>query len=95
MAGLRPISRRKLIKRLRELGFSGPFPGTDHELMDRGTDVAQIPNPHKSNEDIRHELLKRILDGAGVSRREWLTGQRDEDRTQQEQGAEEEERNGT
>ena len=38
--------------------------------MMRGDYVLTIPNPHRS--DIGVDLLKRILERAGVSREEWL-----------------------
>ena len=72
MTGIRPISRRKLIMRLRDLGFSGPFSGGKHQFMSRGTIDVHIPNPHVS--DISTHLLIRILDQAGVSREEWQDG---------------------
>jgi len=31
-----PISRRKLVRALKDAGFSGPHPGSDHEIMQRG-----------------------------------------------------------
>jgi hypothetical protein len=38
--------------------------------MMRGDHVLTIPNPHRS--DISVDLLKRILERAGVSRDAWL-----------------------
>jgi len=67
---LTPITRSKLIQRLRELGFEGPFPGRRHEIMKRGDLTIRLPNPHQS--DISVDLLRRILRDSGVSREEWL-----------------------
>lgn len=69
MTKLLPISHRQLIKKLRELGFDGPFSGGRHQFMSRGNIDVHIPNPHQS--DIGVALLKRILQQAGVSRDEW------------------------
>ena len=35
MPKLAPVSRRKFIERLRELGFTGPFAGGKHPQMKR------------------------------------------------------------
>ena len=70
MSKLKPVSRRDLIRRLRQLGFSGPFSGAKHSYMFReGVDI-RIPNPHR--QEIGRGLLSGILKQAGVSRREWL-----------------------
>ncbi|MBI4617601.1 MAG: type II toxin-antitoxin system HicA family toxin [Planctomycetes bacterium] len=64
-----PVSRRVLIATLRRLGFEGPYSGGRHEFMVRGTLTVAIPNPH--GRDIGVGLLARILQQAGVTRREW------------------------
>lgn len=63
------ISRRKLIDRLREFGFSGPLAGGRHLFMTKGTLVLHIPNPHR--EDISSDLLSKILKQADISTKEW------------------------
>ncbi len=70
MPAWRPVSRRDLIRALRDLGFEGPFSGGKHQFMARGDVVVAIPNPH--GKDIGIDLLARILRQAGVSRAEWL-----------------------
>lgn len=70
MSKLTPISWKDLIGRLKLLGFAGPFEGGKHPYMLRGDLVLTVPNPHRK--DISVDLLKRILDRAGVSRDEWL-----------------------
>jgi predicted RNA binding protein YcfA (HicA-like mRNA interferase family) len=69
MARVGPLSRRELITNLRQLGFSGPYPGGRHELMVRGTQHVVLPNPHEG--DIGRHFLLRILREAGISREEW------------------------
>ena len=66
---LNPISRRELIRRLRILGLSGPFPGGKHEYMRRNQLRIPIPNPHRG--DISIDLQKRILRQTGISEVEW------------------------
>ena len=68
---LTPVSRRDLIKRLREIGFVGPYIGPDHAFMIRGTNRIKIPNPHKQEIDVN--LLLEILREAGISREEWFS----------------------
>ena len=66
-----PISRRKLVRVLREFGFEGPFSGGRHQFMVRADIVLTIPNPHRG--DIGVGLLSKILSQAGISRPEWET----------------------
>ena len=67
---LRPISRRKLVKRLREFGFDEPKPGGKHLFMVKGNLRLRIPNPH-GQQDIGPNLLSRILKEAGIDRGAW------------------------
>jgi predicted RNA binding protein YcfA (HicA-like mRNA interferase family) len=69
MTKLAPISQRKLVTRLRRLGFEGPYAGGKHLLMVRGTLRLTIPNMH--GVDIGSALLMRILKQAAVTREEW------------------------
>jgi predicted RNA binding protein YcfA (HicA-like mRNA interferase family) len=65
-----PISRRKLIRRFRQLGFSGPFSGGRHQFMVKGDLKIRIPNPHGSG-DVSDALVNEILRQAGISKEEW------------------------
>ena len=69
MPRLGPIKRKDLIRRLRWLGFDGPFSGARHQFMVNGDITIRIPNPHQS--DIGKELLSRILRQAGIDRADW------------------------
>ena len=70
MAALRPVSRRELVRKLRALGFVGPFPGGKHEWMRRDGLRLTIPNRHAGAID--PGLIRRILRQAGVSVQEWM-----------------------
>jgi len=70
MPKLPPCSRRELIKKLRRLGFTGPFGGGKHSYMKKYNYRQIIPNPHQS--DIDSEFLKELLNQAGISVEEWL-----------------------
>ncbi|MBL7163133.1 MAG: type II toxin-antitoxin system HicA family toxin [Anaerolineales bacterium] len=74
MPRLTSISRRDLVRRLRKLGFDGPYTGGRHEFMICGTRRLIIPNPHRKG--ISVDLLTRILRQAGVSRDKWATTKR-------------------
>ena len=74
MTRLTPVSRAELLRRLRSLGFEGPFVGGHHFFMVRGDLRLIVPNPHRA--DIGVDLLARILRQAGVSREEWANAAR-------------------
>jgi len=70
VAELSPVSWADLVRRLRKLGFDGPYQGGKHPYMIRGNLVLTIPNPHRR--EIGAPLLSRILKRAGVTKEEWL-----------------------
>ena len=46
MPSLNPVSKRELVRKLKALGFEGPFPGGKHQWMRRGglaPDYSQSP----------------------------------------------------
>lgn len=67
---LAPVSWNTLVRRLRDLGFDGPYHGGKHYFMTKGEFRLTIPNPHA--QDIGIPLLIEILARAGISRKEWL-----------------------
>jgi predicted RNA binding protein YcfA (HicA-like mRNA interferase family) len=70
MAELLPISWAVLIRRLKKLGFDGPFQGGKHPYMVKDDLVLTIPNRHRG--DISVDLLSRIIKQAGITRKDWL-----------------------
>ena len=73
MAGWRPIKRREFIRRLRALGFEGPYSGTRHQFMVSDQHRQTIPsNPEFSVPQIRM-LLRQVesILGRPVSLDEW------------------------
>jgi len=44
MAGWRPLKRRDFVRKLRALGFAGPYSGTRHEFMIFGSHRQTIPS---------------------------------------------------
>jgi len=70
MPRLGPISWIKFVRRMRTLGFSGPYQEGKHPYMVKSSVSITIPNPHDG--DISVDLLVRILRQAGVSRLTWM-----------------------
>jgi predicted RNA binding protein YcfA (HicA-like mRNA interferase family) len=70
MSRLTAVSQSDLVRRLRQLGFMGPFSGGRHLFMTRDNLRLALPNPHRG--DIGPDLLIRLLRQAGISREEWL-----------------------
>jgi predicted RNA binding protein YcfA (HicA-like mRNA interferase family) len=65
----RPIKHRELVRRMRALGWQGPFHKGRHPFLVREGVRLTIPNPHRG--DIDWSLTKRILDQAGITPEEW------------------------
>lgn len=66
-----PVSRRELIRRLRDLGFRGPCAGSGHDFMVKDDIRVTIPNTHHGKE-IGVRLLTQVLKEAGIGRGDWL-----------------------
>jgi len=64
------ITRKKLIRKFRELGYTGPFLGGKHQFMIKGDKKIRIPNPHQGK-DIHVSLVEEIFKQAGISKEEW------------------------
>jgi hypothetical protein len=60
-----------LVRRLRELGFEGPFPGGRHEAMRHLFSGVKVPIPNPHTKEIDWLLTERILQQAGISRHQW------------------------
>ena len=58
------------MRKLRKLGFTGPFSGGRHAYMKRGEYRQIIPNPH--GKEVSSELVKEILKQADIPADEWL-----------------------
>lgn len=65
----KPIKRSELIRRLRRLGWEGPFQKGKHPFMVKAGVRLTIPNPHRG--DIDWSLTRRILEQARISTEIW------------------------
>lgn len=71
MAALTACSRRDFIRKLRALGYDGPYEGGKHQFMSKPSGpTITVPNPHRG--DISVALLRRILTVAKIDRDTWL-----------------------
>ena len=73
MAGWRPLKRRDFIRKLRALGFSGPFSGTRHQFMAMGQHRQTIPtNPEYSVPQVKMLVRQgEAIIGRTISLDEW------------------------
>jgi predicted RNA binding protein YcfA (HicA-like mRNA interferase family) len=70
MSSLNPVSRRELVRKLKALGFEGPFSGGKHQWMRRDSLRLTIPNPHGGAID--PGLIRRMLRQADITIDAWL-----------------------
>ncbi len=70
MSKITSCSRNELIRKLRKLGFVGPFSGGKHSYMKKGNYRQTLPNPH--SKDISAILVKEIIKQSGLSDDDWL-----------------------
>ena len=70
MPEIKPLSRKGLISKLRNLGFEGPFRATRHQYMIKGKHKIFIPNPH-GGKDIGIPLLTKIIRQIGLTKEEF------------------------
>ncbi len=73
MAGWRPLKRRDFIRKLRAVGFIGPYSGTRHQFMAFGSHRQTIPtNPEFSVPQIRM-LIRQVesILARQISLEEW------------------------
>lgn len=65
-----PLSWPELVRKLKLIGFEGPFHGGKHPYMIKGSFVLTLPNPHRT--EISVDLIVRIIRQIGISRNEWI-----------------------
>ena len=73
MAGWRPIKRREFIRKLRGLGFTGPYRGTRHEFLGFGSHRQTIPSNAEYSVPQLRMLIRQIetTRGRRISAEEW------------------------
>ena len=73
MAGWHPIKRREFVRRLRGLGFHGPFTGTRHEFLVFGQHRQTVPSNSEYSTPQLKMLLRQVevILGKKISSDEW------------------------
>jgi len=71
MPKITPLSRKILMNKLKNLGFTGPLSATRHEYMIKEQHKIFIPNPH-GGKDIGVPIIKAIIKQLGLSRDEFI-----------------------
>ncbi|MEW5986811.1 MAG: type II toxin-antitoxin system HicA family toxin [Chloroflexota bacterium] len=71
MSKLSPLKLHEVVRKLRQLGFDGPFSGGRHVRMVRTETGQIIPLPAHPGKDISVGLIRAIIREAGVTPEEW------------------------
>ncbi len=73
MPRLTPEKPRRVIRKLRRLGFEGPFGGGKHVFMRHPKTKVKIPIPVHGSRDMPIGTLRAIIKQAGSTNEEWLS----------------------
>ncbi|HOG15480.1 MAG TPA: type II toxin-antitoxin system HicA family toxin [Candidatus Absconditabacterales bacterium] len=65
MPKVTPINARELVKKLRKLGFEGPYVGGKHMFMMK--DGYRVPFPNHGGKDISRGVVNCIIEYIGIS----------------------------
>ncbi len=71
MPALTPILARDAIRKLRVLGYEGPFGGGKHIVMRHPETQVKITIPVHSNQDLPKGTLRAIIRAAGITIEKW------------------------
>lgn len=73
MAAWRPLKRREFVRKLRALGFDGPFSGTRHQFMVLGNHRQTIPSNSEFSVPQVRMLLRQVesILGRPIALDEW------------------------
>ena len=73
MSRLTPCKRREFVRRLRQIGFDGPFSGTRHQFMVYEEHRLTIPSNDEYSVAQLQMMLREVADiiGHSISSEEW------------------------
>jgi hypothetical protein len=73
MAAWQPLKRREFVRRLRALGFTGPYSGTRHDFLVLGQRRQTVPSNADSSLPQVKMLVRQVegLIGRKISAEEW------------------------
>ena len=72
MPKLSPLKSREVIRKLKLLGYDGPFPGGRHSRMVHSKTGQIIPVPIHRGKDVSVGLIRAIIREAGITPEAWL-----------------------
>jgi predicted RNA binding protein YcfA (HicA-like mRNA interferase family) len=72
MPKLKPLKAKEVIRKLKKLGYSGPYPGGKHMRMVHPQKGIIIPIPMHKGKDVSVGLIREIINEVGISRDEWI-----------------------
>jgi predicted RNA binding protein YcfA (HicA-like mRNA interferase family) len=72
MPKLVPLKPNEVIKKLRRLGFVGPFPGGKHKRMVHFQKKKIVPIPFHKGRNVSVGVIREIINEVGISREEWI-----------------------
>lgn len=72
MPRLVPLKPEAVVRKLRRLGFEGPYPGGRHRRMVNHGTGQIIPIPYHRGCDVSVGLLREIVAELGITRDEWI-----------------------
>lgn len=73
MSKITPLKPQEVIRKLRALGFEGPYPGGKHQRMVNLATGKIIPVPFHKGHDVSTGLIREIIREIDISRDEWLS----------------------
>lgn len=67
-----PLKPEAVVRKLRRLGFEGPYPGGRRQRMVDFKAGKIIPVPFHKGADVSIGLIRAIINELGISREDWL-----------------------
>ncbi|HEX9667421.1 MAG TPA: type II toxin-antitoxin system HicA family toxin [Thermodesulfobacteriota bacterium] len=71
MVKLKPEKPNEMIRKLRALGYEGPFPGGRHLFMRHPITKYKIPVPYHKGRDIPKGTVREIIKELGITVENW------------------------
>ena len=72
MPKLVPLKPHEVVRKLRRLGFEGPYPGGKHRRMVNFKTGRIVPVPFHKGADVGVGLIREIITELGISHDEWI-----------------------
>jgi predicted RNA binding protein YcfA (HicA-like mRNA interferase family) len=72
MPRLVPLKPQEVVRKLKNLGFEGPFPGGRHRRMVDPKTGRVVPIPFHKGQDVSVGLICEIITELGITRDDWL-----------------------